>query len=146
MWREITEEDILSVLNSTEAAVYQNTLAGDDQDVLDEITIKVVQHARGYIADHPANQLAAGDTLPDRCIRPACHLIRKDLLTRLDMELSEDRRRDATEALRFFERVADGKVTIEAPDGATEDSGSTPRMETIASRDRIATRQKLSGL
>jgi len=104
MWRELTEADVLGVLNATETSVYQTAVAGDGQDVLADIIGQVVNHCRGYIADNPANKLAAGITLPERAIRPALHLIRKDLLTRLDLEVSEDRRKDASEALRFFER------------------------------------------
>ena len=145
-WREITEDDVFAVLNATETSVYQSVLPAAGQDVLVDIVERVVQHARGYIADNPVNQLAAGNTLPDRCVRPALHLIRKDLLTRLDLEVSEDRRRDATEAIRFFERVADGKIKVEMPDGATEEAGSTQSIETLSTHERQATRDKLSGL
>jgi hypothetical protein len=146
MWRELTESDVLGVLNATETSVYQTAVAGETQDVLADIIGQVVQHCRGYIADNPANQLAAGVTLPERAIRPALHLIRKDLLTRLDLEVSEDRRKDASEALRFFERVADGKVQVELPDGATDDSGPVQTIETLSTNERQATRDKLSGL
>ena len=50
------------------------------------------------------------------------------------------------DAIRFFERVSDGKVAIEAPDG-TIDTGSTPAtIETISNNERQATREKLAGL
>jgi hypothetical protein len=146
MWRELTEADVLGVLNATETSVYQTAVAGVGQDVLADIIGQVVQHCRGYIADNPANKLAAGVTLPERAIRPALHLIRKDLLTRLDLEVSEDRRKDASEALRFFERVADGKVQVELPDGETDDSGPVQTIETLSNNERQATRQNLSGL
>lgn len=146
MWRELTEADVLGVLNATEVRVYKSKVTGADQDVLADILRQVVHHCRGYIADHPANQLAEGVTLPDRTIRPALHLIRKDLLTRLDLEVSEDRRKDASEALRFFERVADGKVQVEQPTGATDDSGPVQVIETLSNHERQATRQNLSGL
>lgn len=146
MWREITEDDVLGVLNAPEVAAYQTAAAGDGQDVLADVTSQVVNHCRGYIADNRENQLAEGLTLPERCIRPALHLIRKDLLTRLDLEVSEDRRKDASEAIRFFERVADGKVSIEQPDGAIDTSGPVQTIETISNNERQATREKLSGL
>lgn len=146
MWRELTEDDILGVLNASEQRIYLAAVKGTEQDVFVDISTAVINHARGYIADNPANSLADGLTLPERVIRPALHLIRKDLLTRLNQEVSEDRRKDASEALRFFERVADGRVQIEQPTGDTDDSGSSSSTETLASRDRISTRAKLSGL
>lgn len=146
MWRELTEADVLGVLNATETSVYQTAVAGETQDVLADIIGQVVNHARGYIADNPANKLAEGVTLPERVIRPALHLIRKDLLTRLDLEVSEDRRKDAAEAIRFFERVADGKVQVELPTGATDDSGPQQTIEVVSNHERQATRENLSGL
>jgi hypothetical protein len=146
MWRQITEDDVLGVLNATELSVYQTAVAGAGQDVLADIILQVVEHCRGYIADNKENTLAEGTTLPLRVMRPALHLIRKDLLTRLDLEVSEDRRRDATEANRFFERVADGKVSVEQPTGAIDASGPSQTIETISTNERQATREKLSGL
>jgi hypothetical protein len=146
MWRELTESDVLGVLNATETSVYQTTVAGVGQDVLSDIITQVVNHCRGYIADNPANELAEGVTLPERVLRPALHLIRKDLLTRLDLEVSEDRRKDATEAIRFFERVSDGKVQVELPTGATDDSGPQQTIETLSTNERQATRENLAGL
>ena len=146
MWRELTEADVLGVLNASETAAYQRAAAGDGQDVLADILGQVVNHCRGYIADNLENKLAEGITLPERTIRPALHLIRKDLLTRLDLEVSEDRRKDAAEAIRFFERVADGKVQVELPTGTTDDSGPTHSIEVVSTNERQATRETLSGL
>ena len=146
MWRELTEADVFGVLSEPEVSVYQSAAIGSGQDVLADVLGAVVNHCRGYIADHAANALAEGLTLPERCLRPALHLIRKDLLTRLDVEVSEDRRKDASEALRFFERVADGKVAIEQPTGAIDHSSPSPAIAMLTNHQRQATRQNLSGL
>ncbi len=146
MWRELTEADVLGVLNAPEAAAYQSAATGDGQDVLADILGQVVHHCRGYIADNRENKLAEGLTLPERCLRPALHLIRKDLLTRLDIEVSEDRRKDAAEALRFFERVADGKVSVELPTGALDTGSPSPAITVLSNHERQATRDSLSGL
>jgi hypothetical protein len=146
MWREITEDDVLGALNSTETTIYQSVLAGAGQDVLADIITRVVQQARNYIADNPVNRLGEGNTLPERAIRPALHLIRKDLLTRLDIEVSEDRRKDATEAIRFFERISDGKGVVELPDGATEPSGPVQTIDVVRSHEQHTNRDTLAGL
>lgn len=145
-WRQITQADVLGVLNAPESTAYQSAAAGSGQDVLSDVITQVVHHCRGYIADFAGNKLALGLTLPERAIRPALHLVRKDLITRLDMEVSRDRESDAKEAIRFFERVADGKVQIELPDGATDDSGPVQTIQTLSNHERQATRQTLSGL
>jgi hypothetical protein len=146
MWRELTEADLLGVLNAPEAAGYQAAAIGAGQDPLADAITTVVNQCRGYIADNPSNALAAGLTLPERVHLSALHLIRVELLTRLDMEVSKDRESAKRDAIRFFERVADGRVQIEQPTGATDDSGGQSSVETLSSRDRISTRTKLSGL
>lgn len=137
---------MLGVLNAPETAAYQSAAIGDGQTVLGDVIAQVSNHCRGYIADNPANKLAAGVTLPERAIRPALHLIRKDLLTRLDMEVSKDRADDAREAIRFFERVSDGKIQIELPTGAIDDSGPRRMIDVVTSHPRQATRENLAGL
>lgn len=146
MWRELTEADVHGVLSAPELAAYQAAAAAGGQDPMADAIAAVVNQCRGYIGDNPSNQLAEGLTLPERVHLSALHLVRVELLTRLDIEVSEDRRRAKADAIRFFERVADGKVAIESPTGSVEESGGTPRMETLNSRDRVADRSKLAGL
>lgn len=146
MWRELTEADVQGVLNEPEATAYQAAAIGSGQDVLADAIKVVVNQCRGYIADNAANQLAEGLTLPERTHLSALHMIRVEMLTRLDMEVSKDRESAKRDAIRFFERVAEGKVAIEPPTGAIEESGSTPRIETLVSQTRITGRNNLSGL
>ena len=146
-WRTITATDMLGVLNASEAAAYQIAAIGTLQDPLADATSAVVAQCRGYIADNPANHLAAGETLPERTHLSAMHIIRVELLTRLDMDVSKDRATAKTDAIRFFERVSDGRVGIEQPtDIDAADTTSAPKCETLNSRTRIATRETMSGL
>ena len=146
-WREPTEDDVFAVLNALETAAYNAKAAAVGQDVMGDALMLVTHFCRGYIADNRENTLAAGMTLPERVIRSAMHLVRKDLLTRLNLEVSEDRRKDAAEAIRFFERVADGKVTLEQPEGVELDmEGPVQVIETVSNHERQATRRKLAGL
>lgn len=146
MWREVTRADVLGVMSEPETAAYEAVAAGSGQDVLADIITARVDFCRGYIADNLANKLAAGVTLPERALLPALHLMRKDLLTRLDMEVSEDRRKDASEAIRFFERVADAKIQIEQPTGEIDTSSPVQAITLLSNNERLATRKNLSGL
>jgi len=145
-WRELTEADLLGVLNAYETDAYQSAAIGQGQNPLADATGAVVNQCRGYIGDNPANQVAAGLTLPERVLLSALHLLRVEMLTRLDIEVSKDRAEAKRDAIRFFERVSDGKVQIEQPEGATDNSGPQLTMETISSHDRQATRENLAGL
>lgn len=146
MWRTLTEADILGVLNASETAAYKVAAKSRTQDVLADAIRGVVNQCRGYIADHAANRLAEGVTLPERTHLSALHIIRVEIITRLDMEVSKDRADAKRDAIRFFERVSEGLVGIEQPTGAVDDTGSAPMMKTGSSRERMATREKLSGL
>lgn len=146
MWRELTEADVLGVLNALETAAYQGAAAGDGQDVLADAITAVVNQCRGYLGDNPANQLAEGVTLPERVHLSALHIIRVELLTRLDIEVSKDRENARRDAIRFFERAADGKVQVEQPTGATDDSGPVQTIETISTHERQVTRETMKGL
>jgi phage gp36-like protein len=145
-WIEITADLARSAMNASELAAYQVAAIGEDQDPLADITKTAVDEARAHIADCAQNQLAAGQTVPERVVHHLLAIIRYRMVTRLDMEVSEDRRAEYRSALRFFERVSECKVAIEAPEGVTEPSGGSSQVETLSSRERIATRTKLSGL
>jgi hypothetical protein len=79
-------------------------------------------------------------------ILSALHMMRVELLDRLEMEVSTSRAKAKADAIRFFEQAARGEVAIEQPTGAIEDSGSGGRTETLSSRARQATRESLKGL
>ena len=145
-WVTITEEEVRSAMSAPELSALEVAAAQVGQEVLYEITKQVVQECRAHIADCAANQLAEGDTVPQRVVHHVIAIVRMRMLTRVDMEASEDRRAEYRQALRFFERVSECKVAIEAPEGATEESGGTPGMQTLFSRDQVAGRSRLSGL
>ena len=145
-WVEITEAMAKGAMSSPELDAINLAAIAGGQDPLADITATAVQEARAHIADCAANSLAVGATVPERCVHHILAIIRYRMLTRIDMEVSEDRRAEYKAAMRFFERVAECKVSIESPDGETEESGSTTSVQTIDSRTRIATRNKLSGL
>ena len=146
MWKTPTEADLLGVLNAAETSAYQAAAAADGQDVLADALTAVVNQCRGYIADNAANKLAEGLTLPERVMLSAMHILRVEMLTRLDIEVSKDRMEAKRDAIRFFERVSDGKVSIEQPTGEIDASGPVQTVEVISQNERQATRENLSGL
>ena len=146
MWRELTEQDYEDAFSALELEALRTAAVAPGQDPMISLSAAVVNQARGYIGDNSENRLAEGLTLPERCIRAALHMMRPDMLTRVDLEVSKDRNEAANKALRFFERVADGKVQIEQPDGATDDSGAAQAMEVVSGNKRVFTREKQAGL
>jgi phage gp36-like protein len=137
---------VKGAMSSPELDAYNLAAISVGQDPLAEITETAVQEARAHIADCASNTLAAGSTVPERVIHHILAIIRFRMLTRVDGVVGDDRRTEYRDAKRFFERIAECKVTIEAPTGATEASGATPSTETLSTRVRIAGRDQLSGL
>jgi phage gp36-like protein len=144
-WTTLTQNDLLSALNATEAAAYNAVLTGDINPA-DEIILTAVQEARGHIADCPRNQLAAGDTVPDRIKHHIIAIIRFRILTRLDIAVSEDRRAEYKDARRFLERVSECKVSIERPEGAVETSSGDSEIEIVEQSEVTIDREGLNQL
>jgi hypothetical protein len=101
--------------------------------------------ARGYIAAYPQNTLEEGATLPERCILPACHIIRVELLTRLDLDVSQPRADAKRDATQFFRDVAAGKVAVEDPAGDGTESAAPPSPR-ISARPRAFSREAQEGI
>lgn len=147
MWTAITPQDVRFSLSRFEREAYQTLATDDDEQVIAEAIAAVVPGLQGYIADNPQNSIPQDITLlPERVHKAAVHLIRVELLTRLDLEVSEDRRKAADEALRLFIRIADGKSHVEQPQGATAPGSPTQTIDVINSKRRLATRENLKGL
>ncbi len=146
MWRELIEADVVGVLNEPERAGYQTAAIAPGQDPMQDTITLVTHHCRGYIANNGENRLAEGLTLPECVHLSALHLIRAELLTRLDIEISKDRADAGKAAVRFFERVSEGKVKIEQPTGTIDNSGAVQSITVLSTHQRQATRDSLAGL
>ena len=133
-------------MNAAELAAYQSAVIGDGQDPLADITATAVNEARGFIGDCKENQLAEGLTIPERIVHHVLAIIRFRMLTRLDLEVSEDRRIEYRDARKFLERVSECKVQLEQPEGAVDTSGTGETIELLEADDREFTRRKQSGL
>ncbi len=146
-WRELTEDDVLTTLAGPELNAYRvAALKAGQADPLAEIVATAVAEARGHIADCAVNRLAAGMTLPSRVVHHVIAIVRYRLMSRLDMEVGEARTQEYRDARRFLERVSECKVSIEQPEGATEEDGSNEAIEVVSASGREATREKLRGL
>lgn len=144
-WRAITESDIRGVLSAAEFSAYQAASLADGQDPAADAIAAVTGMARGYIAANSRNTLEDGATLPERCILPACHIIRVELLARLDMEVSQARADAKRSAEAFLRDVAAGKVAVEDPAGDGTESAAPPKPQ-ISARTRVFSRDAQEGI
>jgi phage gp36-like protein len=147
-WITLVEADVVSRLSSPETAALKSAaLATGQADPLAEIVSQVIQEVRGYVAAHRANQLGAGETIPDRLKSAALALIRWRLVNRLPVKglLTEERAREREEAITLLRDVAAGRFAIDAPTTLTDEveSATAPA---ITARDRTFTRDDEDGL
>lgn len=147
-WRIVTDEDVLSALNSAELAAYRRILAeedGSDGDVLPDIIDTAVMEARGRIAACGRNTLATGLTVPEVVIHHLVAIVRYRLLTRLGIRAKEERAQEYKDARRFFEEIARCMVAIPSPDGVDDTAQSNP-VPTVKSRPPRFSRHQQDGI
>jgi len=149
MWRELTEDDVLAGLNAPETMAYQSAAITEGQDVLAQILDQVTQECRGHIADCSRNSLAPGNTLPERVHYHAIAMVRFRMMTRLGLEVNEDRRKEQRDAVAFFTRVSECKVALEPGDGSGTDDGTDSQVTPspgIKARRRQFSREQQNGI
>ena len=145
-WITLTRDNVLSALNSAEEVAYNAAVTGD-VDPAEEILLTAVHEARGHIEDHPGNRLAAGATIPQRIEHHVLAIVRFRILTRLDIEVSKARTQEYVDARRFLERVSEGKVSIEKPEGEVDTSGAASgTMEVVDFGPDVLDREGLNAL
>lgn len=146
-WRTITEDDVLTSLTGPETAAFKTAaLKSGQSDPLAAIILTAVNETRGHIADCQTNRLATGATVPDRVVHHVLAIVRFRFMTRLGINVNEERTQEYKDARRFLERVSECKVQIEQPDGETEDDGSNETIEVVSNSPRLHTRDNLKGL
>ncbi len=148
-WRQLTEDDYLTGMSGPETGAYKRAaLQAGQTDVLAAIMLQATHEARGHIADCAQNQLAAGDTLPERIIIHVLAIVRYRMATRLGIGVSDARTVEYRESRRFLERVSDCKVAIEDPVGAVsgEDQSSAGSLEVVAPTGDRLTKGDFNGI
>ena len=137
-WRDITEADILQRLSGAELEALRAAALGDGQaDPVASAIPMASDMVRGYISAG-GFALGAGYTLPERLILPAVDFLVVDISTRAaGLLIDSDGHRAAArkDAIRLFERVADGRYAVEAPvDADTEGSAASAPLLAVAPR------------
>lgn len=137
-WRQITEDDLRLKLTDAELSAVG--------DVLYEGITSVTDMVRGHIATAGVEMDADATTLPERLIGHACAVLAVDLYIRLGGTLVDPKghRKDAKDAaVRIFERVADGKYSID--DSITGSEASSGGATVVNRRPPRVSRDSLRG-
>jgi phage gp36-like protein len=136
-----TQDDILNLLNET--ALIQLT----DDDGAGEIDTDKVTRARAdadatidaYCQDRYAIPLSP---VPSKIRQISVDIAAYNLYSRSDLAMPEIRADRNKEAIRFLEKVAEGRIKLGS---ATPSPSNTDNAVNMDSNDRIFTRDKMSG-
>ncbi len=136
-----TQADILNLLNETVL------IQLSDDDGAGEIDTAKVERA---IADADAaidaycqdRYVIPLDPVPPRIRQIGVDLAAYNLYSRSDLEMPEIRKERNKEAIRFLEKVAEGKIRLGAATPAPANTGHAVSMD---ADDRIFTRDRMSG-
>lgn len=149
-WRAITEDDIYSALNATEATALRAAIQRPGQeDPLDVIIQQVTGYCRDAIRSHSGNSLHATTTyLPEGVIPQAVDLIIYRLGLRLSrvLPIDESRRSLKADAESYFDKIARGARDVESPGGSGTEVDSSGYIEQLTPDRRRADREGLKGL
>ncbi len=130
-WLAVTEDDLLTVMNSPELeAIRAAALAVGQDDPVAPTIAQAVDMVRGYVAGYRANILGAAGTIPQKLLPTTIDIVAYRLPSRVGLEPSESRRSLYNDALALLARVSVGTFAIEEP--TTEDTETqaapSPRM------------------
>lgn len=149
MWITLSKSDLANRLSETELRRVSEAKLADGQTgdgVIAEVIADVVRVVRGYAAKR--NSLGPDGTIPDETKDAALAIVRMRVFTRLpDLDLlGEDRRAEARDANTLLRSLAAGVLVIEqAAESSGEQSGGVD-FDVVTKTDRVATRERLSGL
>jgi len=150
MWLPITYTHVEAALSGPELQAYRRVAGdanGEDDDKLAEVIKQVTNEIRSHIEDCAENRLGADGTLPERLHYHAVAIIRNRLMNRLGMTISEGRKTEYEDAVKYLHRVSECKVKIERPDAEDiVEESSLPEIEIISGAPSESTREKLGGL
>jgi hypothetical protein len=112
-WRKPDIDDIYATLTKDEVEIYR-TSANWTEDPIKRLLTRSVGVARGYLkANGRVRMSPDAVSLPESCISPAMDYLAFDILKRLGVKISDDRRDARRQAIAFFEKIASGEMSVE---------------------------------
>lgn len=146
-WITITTDDVKTRLAGAEINAYQTAALSQGQsDPLPEIISGVIKEARSRVAACPHNKLGDGETIPEEILHHVLNIIRYRLITRLPLRVSDDRRKEYEDGIKFLDQVAACKVAIVQPEDEADDQPTDSAVEVVTSKTRRVTGETMKGL
>lgn len=143
-WISIDESDVQSRLAGAELAAFKTrALAAGQTNPLPEIITQTIDEVRGYVAVR--NSLEEGEKIPSKLKSATLALIVFRLITRLPLQVSQDRRDENDRAQDLLKEVAAGRFRVEEPETTSSESIASQR-PSITEPERNFTRDDQDGI
>ncbi len=112
-WRRPDIDDIYATLTKDEVEIYR-TSANWTEDPIKRLLTRSVAFVRGKLkANGNVRMSPNADEIPESTISPAMDYLAFDILKRLGVKISDDRRDARRQAIAFFEKIASGEMSVE---------------------------------
>jgi hypothetical protein len=119
MWRAPDISDLSLSLSQTELDAY-SAAATESGETAEGLLRRGADLARGYLRASAAVRLGPAGTVPAALVAPLMDYLCVDVIKRLPLAVSEDRRRAREQALQLFRDAASGRYAVESADGPDE--------------------------
>ena len=117
-WRTIDETDLAASVSQSEIDAYRQEGPLDGSDPVARLLESTVDAVRGYIGCNGSVRMGPPATLPRGLVIPAMDYAMAKVLCRINVPLTEDRRKALERAEALFEKISKGEI---APESYTED-------------------------
>lgn len=136
-WRELTEADLLTVVDNDELEAYRDRATSDaGTDPVPALLANAVHECRDRIRANRDNTLAPGATLPPGMIGRCLVIVRHRVLTIIKAKVGEDRAKEYEDAMAYLRDVAKGLVAVPQPEEASPEAPPPKARPKYHRRDR----------
>lgn len=145
-WRYATEDDLKKSVSATEVEAYRAVATGGGDDPVVDLIRRTTRLVRGYMRANRRIKLPEDEyLLPDTLIAPAMDYACYDVVARVPVDNTEDRRERRRQAIEVFRAVAADTFFVESYEPEDEAAGGGA-CQLVTYTPRRVTAQSLNGL
>jgi len=143
-WRAPTTDDLKLSVSETELDAYSSA-ATQSSETAEGLVKRGADMVRGYLRSNGSVKLGPAGTVPDSLIAPLMDYLCVDVIKRVPVGVSDDRRRARDQAISLFKDAQAGRFSVENY-GAEDDASQAGASELASSAENRLTPEELSGL
>jgi hypothetical protein len=143
-WRAPTTTDLTLSVSETELESY-SAAATQNGETAEGLVKRGADMVRGYLRANGSVRLGPAGTVPEALIAPLMDYLCVDVIKRLPLGVSDDRRTARRQAIDLFKDAQAGNFAVESY-GAADEASPAGACELASSSRQRLTPQELSGL